>query len=304
VTSSTPKSHYRYFLADSRDRDWGIYATSAGYVDIAPGERYPPAGHPKRYAFDWKEGRELDEVQVHFISRGRGIFESARDGGSHPVEAGSAFLVFPRVWHRYAPLERTGWLEYWIGFRGDYAELLLRKRFFSPARPVVTLPETSGLLRLFTEAVACVRHHPPGAPRLLGSLAARVLAEMEAGASAGAAEPAENRAGRIIGEAKAMLGQHLGQDFELESLARKLNVGYHWLRSAFKRETGQSLHQYRLQLRINHAKYLLQRSDATIGQIAVRTGFENPYYFSQIFKRKTASTPSGWRRARSPVIPL
>ena len=50
--------------------------------------------------------------------------------------------------------------------------------------------------------------------------------------------------------------------------------------------------------------YNLQKSDATVGQIAVRTGFENPYYFSQIFKRKTASTPSGWRRARSPVIPI
>jgi transcriptional regulator GlxA family with amidase domain len=94
-----------------------------------------------------------------------------------------------------------------------------------------------------------------------------------------------------------MLGQHLDREFELELLAQKLNVGYHWLRRAFKQETGQSLHQYRLQLRINRAKNLLKTSDATVDQIAQQTGFESPYYFSQIFKRKTGFTPTGWRRA-------
>ena len=35
--SDAPQSFHRYLLVDSKDRDWGIYATSAGYVDIVPG---------------------------------------------------------------------------------------------------------------------------------------------------------------------------------------------------------------------------------------------------------------------------
>ncbi|MFI5357053.1 MAG: AraC family transcriptional regulator, partial [Opitutales bacterium] len=84
---SAAKSFYRYFLADSKDRAWGIYATSAGYVDIGPGEAYPPAGHPKNYTFQWDDGRKLDEVQIHFLARGEGVFESP--GGARPLRAGS-----------------------------------------------------------------------------------------------------------------------------------------------------------------------------------------------------------------------
>ncbi len=40
----------------------------------------------------------------------------------------------------------------------------------------------------------------------------------------------------------------------------------------------------------------LLSSDITIEQVAVQTGFTDPYYFSSIFKQKTGSTPSGWRR--------
>jgi AraC-like DNA-binding protein len=237
-------------------------------------------------------------VQVHFISRGEGVFESAQAGRAGlRIAPGSTFMTFPHVWHRYTPLDRTGWLEYWIGFKGDYAEQLLRRHFFTPSHPVHALPDSGPVLRLFTEAVACLRHHPVGAPRLLGALAARILAEMQVGTADPPAGGGDRRAERIMHEAKLMLGQHLDREFELELLARKLNVGYHWLRRAFKRETGQSLHQYRLQIRINRAKELLRKSDATVEQVAQQAGFENPFYFSQIFKRKAGCTPTGWRKA-------
>jgi AraC-like DNA-binding protein len=297
--SAPPKSFHRYLLADSRDRDWGIYATSAGYVDVAPGSPYPPAGHPKRYAFEWKEGRELDEFQVHFISRGEGVFDGAgRAARGLRVAPGSAFITFPQVWHRYAPLGQTGWLEYWIGFKGDYAARLLKRRFLTPARPVVALADPEPVHRLFAEAVGRLRHHPAGAPRLLGALAVRILAEISLGD--GDRPGGANRTERIMGEAREMLGQHLDREFELEALAQKLNVGYHWLRRAFRRETGQSLHQYRLLVRINHAKALLRRGDETVERVAQQAGFGNPYYFSQIFKRKTGCTPSQWRRGSNP----
>lgn len=292
------KSFFRYFLADSKDRDWGIYATSAGYVDIGPGEAYPPAGHPKHYTFRWEDGRKLDEVQIHFITRGDGVFESTRC--RQPLTSGSAYLLFPQVWHRYAPRPETGWLEYWIGLKGDYVDRLLRRKIFTPAHPVFTPSDSNPLLRLFTETVTCLRHHPVGAPRLLGSLAGLILAELQAGAPV---VPGGKRVEAITQETKLMLGQHLEQDLDLELLARKLNVGYHWLRRAFKQETGHTLHQYRLQIRLSRAMQLLKHADATVEQIALQTGFESSSYFSQIFKRKTGRSPSEWRSAALAGVP-
>jgi AraC-like DNA-binding protein len=293
--SDDSKSFYRYLLTDSKDRDWGIRATSAGYVNIGAGAPYPPAGHPKSHAFRWENGRQLDELQIHFITQGAGVFESSKHADRKTrIAAGNAFILFPGVWHRYAPLNDTGWFEYWIGLKGDYVERLLEKRFFTPSHPVFAPTDSSPLLRLFTEMVGCLRHHSVGTSRVLGSLAALILAELQTGAVA--ATPVENRAEHVVREAKLMLDQHLEQEVDLELMAKKLGVGYHWLRRAFKQETGQSLHQYRLQNRLSRAKLLLKSSDATVEQIARQTGFEDPYYFSQIFKRKTGSTPSGWRR--------
>ncbi len=79
-------------------------------------------------------------------------------------------------------------------------------------------------------------------------------------------------------------------------------TGYHWLRRAFKSETGQSLHQYRLQVRLSRAKLLLKNSDSSVEEIARQTGFEDPYYFSQIFKRKMGVTPTSWRKGDTALI--
>jgi AraC-like DNA-binding protein len=301
--SDDSQSFHRYLLADSQDRDWGIYATSAGYVTIAPGAPYPPPGHPKSHAFNWADGRKLDELQVHFITRGSGVFESIATGGpSRRITAGQAFLVFPGVWHRYAPLKPTGWFEYWIGLKGAHVERLLQKKLFTPDEPVFAPSDSSPLLRLFTEVGPCLRHHPVGTARILGSLAGLILAELQTGTVP--LPVAENRTDHLVHEAKLMLGQHLEQDVELEVMAKKLGVGYHWLRRAFKQETGQSLHQYRLQLRLSRAKVLLKSTDATVEQIAQRTGFTDPYYFSEIFKRKTGCSPTRWRKSDTPPIPI
>ena len=77
---TVPETYFRYFPASPLDEDWGIFVTTAGYVNIAPGAKYPPPGHPKGYAFDWQHGRKLHEFQLHYITRGGGIFES-RTGG-------------------------------------------------------------------------------------------------------------------------------------------------------------------------------------------------------------------------------
>jgi len=229
------------------------------------------------------------------------VFESGKEGSRREkITSGSAFLLFPGVWHRYAPQATTGWFEYWIGLKGEYVERLLQKHFFTPGHPVFSPSDSSALLRLFTEAVGYLRHHSTGTSRVLGSLATQILAELQAGAVA--APAAETRAEHFVHEAKLMLGQHLEQELDLELLSKKLGVGYHWLRRAFKQETGQSLHQYRLQVRLSRAKLQLKNTRASVEQIARETGFGDPYYFSQFFKQKTGVTPTSWRKGDTTLM--
>jgi hypothetical protein len=124
-------SFYRYFPISRRDKNWGLYITTAGEARIAPHTLYPPGGHPKGFAFDWQHGRILEGFALVYISSGRGNFESERKFSAR-IEPGHAFLLFPGVWHRYAPDPESGWHEHWIGYDGETARQWLRHRFISP----------------------------------------------------------------------------------------------------------------------------------------------------------------------------
>lgn len=69
------------------------------------------------------------------------------------------------------------------------------------------------------------------------------------------------------------------------------------LRRCFKKETGLSPAAYLTMLRIEHARKLLALSDHggyTIKQIALMSGFEDPYYFSRTFKKRIGCSPNGY----------
>ena len=66
----------------------------------------------------------------------------------------------------------------------------------------------------------------------------------------------------------------------------------------FKRWAGCSPIEYRNEIRINAAKSLLLNSTLTIHEIAAKSGFDDPYYFSRLFKKKTGAAPRDFRGAK------
>ena len=107
------KIHRRYLTVSPTDQMWSLHVTSVGHQTIAPEENYPPQDPPTRYLFDTKNGRILNEYQLLYIAKGKGVF-SSKSSGMWQVKEGYMFLLFPGEWHTYRPDESTGWNEYWI----------------------------------------------------------------------------------------------------------------------------------------------------------------------------------------------
>lgn len=84
---------------------------------------------------------------------------------------------------------------------------------------------------------------------------------------------------------------HLDRDLKLIELSTIAQLSpYHFLR-LFKQQMGITPHQYILQRRIEKAKYLLQHSELSIADIAVRTGFCDQSHLTRCFKRIIGVTP-------------
>jgi AraC-like DNA-binding protein len=289
---SETASAYRYFPVSGRDKNWGLYATTAGEARIAPHTSYPPGGHPKGYAFDWQHGRILDGFALVYISSGRGTFES-KPNFSAPMEPGHAFLLFPKVWHRYAPNPETGWHEYWIGFDGEMARRWLKHGFISKKNPVIRVNAEDTVLATFSRMMQAIRENRPALQQILAGATHNLMGLLY---SAQQAQPAaDTQNANVIERAITRIQNEFGHDLDVKLLAQELGVSYSWFRHTFTAHTGLSPHQYLLELRLVRARNLLAETKFSIKEIATQTGFEDEFYFSRLFRQKLNLTPSQWR---------
>ena len=58
--------------------------------------------------------------------------------------------------------------------------------------------------------------------------------------------------------------------------------------------------QYILSKRLYNAKILLQNTDYNVTEIAEIIGYDNPLYFSRIFKKAKGISPSEYRKKIKP----
>jgi two-component system response regulator YesN len=84
--------------------------------------------------------------------------------------------------------------------------------------------------------------------------------------------------------------------FSLGVLAGKVGLSTGYLSRLFKQNFNMPFRNYLLKQRINKAKILLISSEMKIYEVCIAVGFEDPNYFSAMFKRETGYTPSGYAK--------
>lgn len=67
----------------------------------------------------------------------------------------------------------------------------------------------------------------------------------------------------------------------------------------FKQKTGLSPIEYFIRLKIQHAGELLTGSDLIVKEIAGKVGYDDPFYFTRIFKKVTGKTPKEYKGLNS-----
>lgn len=66
--------------------------------------------------------------------------------------------------------------------------------------------------------------------------------------------------------------------------------------SAFKKWSGKTPVDYRNEIRTTAAESLLVSTNFSVSEIAFKTGFEDPYYFSRVFKKQYGVSPLTYRK--------
>jgi AraC-like DNA-binding protein len=97
---------------------------------------------------------------------------------------------------------------------------------------------------------------------------------------------------------RSYLSFHLADPLSVQTMAERARLSPSRFATLFRHHFGISPHQYLLNMRIDHAKDLLLRSERTIEQIAQYCGFADIYHFSKVFKQHTGLAPSHYRKEK------
>jgi hypothetical protein len=91
------------------------------------------------------------------------------------------------------------------------------------------------------------------------------------------------------------VAKHVGRDWTLSELAHAVHVSPEHLRRLCRKALGRSPMQHVIWLRMRKAAELLATTDAKIDAVSKAVGYENPFVFSNTFKKWIGWRPSEHR---------
>lgn len=107
----------------------------------------------------------------------------------------------------------------------------------------------------------------------------------------------------IIYKSMQYIRAHVSERIALEDVAAYVGFSAPYFSRVFKRELGQNFSHYLNDYRISKSKELLLSGDVTVEEICQAVGFDDPSYFSKVFRRYTGVSPGKFRMRRGQLDP-
>lgn len=107
----------------------------------------------------------------------------------------------------------------------------------------------------------------------------------------------ESMENHLVSQMMHIIEENLYNRITVEEICDNLNYSRAYLSKIFKASTGFTLLEYSLMLKIKEAKKLIRQENLNFTQISDLLNFDNPHYFSRVFKRITNMTPTEYKKS-------
>jgi two-component system response regulator YesN len=104
----------------------------------------------------------------------------------------------------------------------------------------------------------------------------------------------------LLGEAIRIIKTQYSENLSLDEVAQQLFISPYYLSHLFSEELKVTFHEYLTRIRMDEAKRLLSDRSLTIMEISFRVGYDDPNYFSKVFKKNIGVSPTQYRK-QAPV---
>lgn len=247
-------------------------------------------------------------ARSHLIERPAGALTTlvilCLDGRGWVRAAGARRSVGPGdfIWlpagepHAYGAAEGDPWTIVWAHFAGEETGAW-RQQLLEGDQPqpwVVALP-ADRLDEIGLDGACDALERGYGIRQQAAASAALRLA-LSAAARLAVAPAQERSAHDRVAASLERLRRDWQRPHRLRDLATAAGVSVAHYSALFRRQAGFSPIDFLIRLRIRHACALLDGTGLSVGEIAARAGYEDPYYFSRCFARVMGVCPRTYRR--------
>lgn len=106
----------------------------------------------------------------------------------------------------------------------------------------------------------------------------------------------ENRNSDCVEQCKDYIAHHRTKKFSLNDVAEAVGKNPSYLSRVFSEQTGMTMQDYALNVRLEAAANILKYSNESVGGIAEYLSFSSQSYFGEKFKKKYGLTPADFRK--------
>ena len=273
------------YLHDSRapikDKSRPLIVTSCGTYRLKTVKRLPT----------WRPKGRLD-YQLLYIVSGKGHFYF--HGEDRVVYAGRMVLIQPRQEQRYEYFGEDKPEVYWVHFTGSDVKNILRSYNIPMDDPIFYSGASSTYSYLFKEMIHELQNCKTGYEDLLAMylrqiflLVQRTRQEERPTVSTYIQEEMEF--------ARRYFNEHYNEPMSIQEYAESRNMSVCYFQRNFKQIVKHTPMQYLLTIRVNNAASLLETTDYSMAEIAAIVGYEDPLYFSRLFRKIKGVSPRDYR---------
>lgn len=225
------------------------------------------------------------EVYVlHYVISGRGFLEVNHK--VYEINAGDTFLIFPNIEVFYYPDKKNPWEYIWIDFQGEEATRLISMTGFTKVSPVVKGKYgMKDCFYIFDEETPHMARKERYRARLHLLLTYYFEEKLK-----------KNIENEYINKAIEYIENNYWKSkVNVTSIVNYISMERTYLFRLFKKTTGMSMVNYLTTFRIQKACNLLSMTDLSIKSVSYSVGYEDPLYFSRIFRKIMFISPSDYR---------
>lgn len=229
--------------------------------------------------------------QILFSAEGSGTLEY--DDKKVVITAGEYFFLPRNKPHSYYPNEEM-WDVRWTAFEGSVCDEVLNR--FGMKEPIVIKPEDGNVLeKIFDKMVVSQENDILYCDHTCSGLVYDYLIEFHRFMDADADSVRSRQISMLLPVLKFM-HDNFRSDISMTQLSEIIGVTPQHFCRVFKKTMNVRPNEYLTQIRLAEAKRLLAENNASVYDVAEKSGFRDAGYFSTVFRKHEGISPVQFKR--------